>query len=74
MGFKFWECCTAAPGKRETSVLKRFATCESGATAIEYSLMAIMIAIAIIAVLGEISAEITNVYTSIKTGFSTASS
>ena len=74
MGFTLFERRKAGSSNRTASVFKRFATCESGATAIEYSLMAIMIAIAIIAVLGEISAEITNVYTSIKTGFSTASS
>lgn len=52
--------------------LKKFVKCECGATSIEYALMAVMVAIAIITVLNEINVEITNVFGSVKAGFQAA--
>lgn len=55
-----------------TNTLISFAKCESGATAIEYSMMAVMIAISIIAILQEINVEVVNLYGSILGAFATA--
>jgi pilus assembly protein Flp/PilA len=47
--------------------LVRFAKCESGATAIEYGLIAALISVAIIGVLSSIGTELKNTFTEIET-------
>ena len=47
------------------TLIARFAQCESGATAIEYGLIAALISVAIIAVLGSIGTNLNGVFTSI---------
>ena len=46
----------------------KFAADESGATAIEYGLIAALIGVAIITIVGEVGTEIINVMTTVKTG------
>jgi len=53
--------------------LAKFRADESGATAIEYGLIAALIGVAIITIVGEVGTEIVNVMTSVKTGLATAS-
>ncbi len=48
--------------------LTRFATNESGATAIEYGLIAAGVGIAIVTVVGEVGTELTNMFGTVKTG------
>lgn len=48
-----------------TTMFKRFAADESGATAIEYGLIASLIAVAIIAALGSVSTSLKNSFTNI---------
>ncbi|KQP08117.1 MAG: Flp family type IVb pilin [Methylobacterium sp.] len=48
-----------------TNLFKRFASDESGATAIEYGLIASLIAVAIIAALGSVSTSLKNSFTNI---------
>lgn len=48
-----------------TNIFKRFASDESGATAIEYGLIASLIAVAIIAALGSVSTSLKNSFTNI---------
>ena len=49
------------------SIVARFFKCESGATAIEYGLIAALISIAIIAILGMIGTNLNGIFTSINT-------
>ena len=46
----------------------RFVKCESGATAIEYGLIAALIGVAIITVVGQVGTSINNTFTSVKVG------
>jgi pilus assembly protein Flp/PilA len=48
--------------------LVRFAKCESGATAIEYGLIAALISVGIIAVVTSVGTEIKGTFTSIDNG------
>ena len=50
-----------------TKFLNKFAQNESGATAIEYGLIAALIAVALITVLGTMSTSLENTFTKIKT-------
>ncbi len=52
--------------------LVRFAKCESGATAIEYGLIAALISVAIITVLGTVSDSLNNVFGRVATELGTA--
>lgn len=53
-------------------LLSRFVRDESGATAIEYGLIAALIAVAIIAVLGSVGTQLTSTFSTVKTKLSTA--
>ena len=55
-----------------TKFLNRFAKDESGATAIEYGLIAALIAVALITVLGAVSGNLNNTFTRISTDLSAA--
>ena len=55
-------------------MLNRFAADESGATAIEYGLIAALIAVAIIAALKSLSSNIQNTFNYVGTQMSTATS
>jgi len=55
------------------NLIKKFRADESGATAIEYGLIAALIGVAIITIVGEVGTEIVNVMTAVKTGLATAS-
>ena len=46
----------------------RFAKCESGATAIEYGLIAALIGVFIITIVGEVGTAIKDTFTSVKKG------
>ena len=48
-------------------LLKRFAADESGATAIEYGLIAAGIAVAIIAVVGQLGSKLNTTFSSVRT-------
>lgn len=50
------------------SIFKRFAKDESGATAIEYGLIAVGIAIAIIVAVKQVGSQLNTTFGSIKTG------
>ena len=50
------------------TTLANFARCESGATAIEYGLIAALIGVAIITVLTNVGTEVSNTFTDVKTG------
>jgi pilus assembly protein Flp/PilA len=54
------------------TLLNRFIKDQSGATAIEYGLIAALIAVAIITVLGQVGTSLTNTFTSVKDGLGTA--
>ncbi len=54
------------------NLLNRFATDESGATAIEYGLIAAGIALAIITVVGQLGGALTTTFTNLKNGITTA--
>jgi pilus assembly protein Flp/PilA len=54
------------------SILNRFAADESGATAIEYSLIAALVSVAIITVLGTVGTQLTAVFTKIGNSLKTA--
>ena len=49
-------------------VLAKFAKCESGATAIEYGLIAALIGVAIIAVVNNVGTEIQGTFNDVQTG------
>ena len=51
-----------------TKLFARFAKDESGATAIEYGLIAAGIGVAIVTVVGEVGTELTTMFTTVKTG------
>ena len=48
--------------------LAKFAKCESGATAIEYGLIAALIGVAIIAVVNNVGTEIQGTFNDVQTG------
>ncbi len=48
--------------------LVRFAKCESGATAIEYGLIAALISVAIIGIVTSVGGELQTTFTKIETG------
>lgn len=50
-----------------TSIFKRFAADESGATAIEYGLIASLVAVAIIAALGTLSTNLKGTFNKVST-------
>ncbi|MGC4064089.1 MAG: Flp family type IVb pilin [Polyangiaceae bacterium] len=50
------------------NLFARFAKCKSGATAIEYGLIAALIGVAIITVVGQVGTSIKKTFTSVKTG------
>ena len=54
------------------NLIRRFAKCESGATAIEYSLLAALISVAIIATAGPVGDAINAVFTNVETELTTA--
>jgi pilus assembly protein Flp/PilA len=49
-------------------ILAKFAKCESGATAIEYGLLAALIGVTIITVVTNVGTEVKAVFTQAKTG------
>jgi pilus assembly protein Flp/PilA len=53
------------------NLLKRFAADESGATAIEYGLIAAGIALAIITIVNQLGTQITTTFSNIKNGMNT---
>ena len=55
-----------------TQFLARFAQDESGATAIEYGLIAALIAVALISVLGVLSTSLKGTFTKVSTELNTA--
>ena len=55
-----------------TNLVKRFATDESGATAIEYGLIAAGISVAIIAVVQGLGTSLNTTFTSVKTALTPA--
>lgn len=48
--------------------LAKFAKCESGATAIEYGLIAALIGVAIITVVNNVGTEVKGTFTDVETG------
>ena len=50
------------------NVLKQFAKCESGATAIEYGLIAALIGVSIITVVQTVGSEVKATFTDVETG------
>jgi pilus assembly protein Flp/PilA len=50
------------------NLFAHFAKCESGATAIEYGLIAALIGVFIIGIVGQVGTSIFNTFTSVKTG------
>ena len=50
------------------NLVSRFAKCESGATAIEYGLIAALIGVSIIAIVTAVGTEIRATFTDIQTG------
>ncbi|WP_284876515.1 Flp family type IVb pilin [Brevundimonas sp. MEB006b] len=55
-----------------TKFISRFVKDESGATAIEYGLIAALIAVALITVLGTMSTSLKNTFTKVSTSLNTA--
>jgi pilus assembly protein Flp/PilA len=53
------------------TLFHRFVKDESGATAIEYGLIAALIAVAIITILGQVGTSLTNTFTSVDNGLKT---
>ena len=51
--------------------LVRFSKCESGATAIEYGLIAALISVAIITVVSQVGDEVNTTFTKVKSGLET---
>ncbi|MDC7685157.1 Flp family type IVb pilin [Asticcacaulis sp. BYS171W] len=56
-----------------TNLIKNFAQDESGATAIEYGLIAALIAVALITVLGTLKGSLVTTFTKVSTTLDTAS-
>ena len=56
-----------------TKIMKRFAQDESGATAIEYGLIAGLIGVVIITIVTQVGTELKGVFTKIQAGLATAS-
>ena len=50
------------------NILSKFAKCESGATAIEYGLIAALIGVAIITVVNNVGTEVKGTFTDVETG------
>ena len=55
-----------------TNFINRFAKDESGATAIEYGLIAALIAVALITILGTVGTNLKQTFSSIATGVKTS--
>ena len=55
-----------------SNLLRRFCKDESGATAIEYGLIAALVAVAIISALQLMSGSLSNTYTAVSTAINTA--
>jgi pilus assembly protein Flp/PilA len=55
-----------------SNLLRRFCKDESGATAIEYGLIAALVAVAIIAALQLVGGSLTNTYTAVSTAINAA--
>lgn len=53
-------------------LVSRFVRCESGATAIEYGLIAALLSVAIITVLVQVGTELSTTYTRVKDALATA--
>lgn len=53
-------------------LIKRFLKEEEGVTAIEYGLIAALIAVAIIAIVGSVGDELVNTFTDVQTGLQNA--
>jgi pilus assembly protein Flp/PilA len=53
-----------------TNLVARFVKDESGATAIEYGLIAMLISVAVIAILGAIGTNLNTTFTSVNTALS----
>ena len=56
------------------TLIRRFAKCESGATAIEYGLIAALIGVAIITVLGNVGTALNDIFTTVEEELGTAAS
>ncbi len=56
------------------TLIRRFAKCESGATAIEYGLIAALIGVAIITVLGNVGTALNDIFTTVEEELNTAAS
>ena len=54
------------------NTIARFAKDESGATAIEYGLIAMLISVAIISILRQVGTSLTTVFTNVNTGLTGA--
>ena len=50
------------------NLMKRFAKCESGATAIEYGLIAALIGVTIITIVTQVGTEIQATFSDVRTG------
>ena len=50
------------------NLVARFVKCESGATAIEYGLIAALIGVFIITIVGQVGTSIKNTFQAVKTG------
>ena len=59
-----WVVCK----ERVMKVLSKFAKCESGATAIEYGLIAALIGVSIITVVQTVGGEVKQTFTDVDTG------
>lgn len=55
-------------GESIMKTLKQFAKCESGATAIEYGLIAALIGVAIISVVGSVGSELNTTFGKVQSG------
>ncbi|MEO1609695.1 MAG: Flp family type IVb pilin [Pseudomonadota bacterium] len=56
------------------TLIRRFAKCESGATAIEYGLIAALIGVTIITVLGNVGTALEGIFTTVENELNTAAS
>jgi pilus assembly protein Flp/PilA len=66
-----WAPKSASEYQVERTVMKtlaKFAKCESGATAIEYGLIAALIGVAIITVVNNVGTEVKGTFTDVDTG------
>ena len=65
-------CSVLFPKEPHVNLLNRFAADESGATAIEYGLIAALIAVAIIAALNSLSGNLKNTFNYVGNSLTTA--